>query len=75
MLSNTDKLSPGILLRLLGKLQTCTDTGNKTDHVSVSLPVELLFDDDGFMYNHEEDEKEDEVMKGEENKNYSSDLV
>ena len=74
-----DCLFVGALLRLVGKLQTSSTAGSK--HGAVSLPVEMLYDDAGYIHNHQEEQREGkegemkEAQIGTGEDNYSADLV
>ena len=74
-----DCLFSGALLRLVGKVQTYNTAGTK--HGAVSLPVEMLYDDAGYIHNHQEEQREGkegemkEAQIGTGEDNYSADLV
>ena len=58
----------------MGKIQTYSTAGTKLG--SVSLPVEMLFDDAGYIHNHQEEQgEESEIGTREDNNNYSADLI
>ena len=63
----------------MGRVQTYSTAGTK--HGAVSLPVEMLYDDAGYIPNHQEEQSEgkeggsQEAQIGTGEDNYSADLV
>ena len=63
----------------MGRVQSYSTAGTK--HGEVSLPVEMLYDDAGYIHNHQEEQREGkegemkEAQLGTGEDNYSADLV